>query len=82
MLPANLAAEGDPMVERLEIQQDAEEETVDGATFILTPEGWQPVEFVEPNHSWLALPDGSFESPDGQFRTWLPEEPAGDQPLA
>ncbi len=69
------------MVERLEIEEDAEEETADGATFILTAEGWQPVDFVEPDQSWQALPDGSFESPDGQFRTWLPEEPAGDLPL-
>lgn len=69
------------MVERLAIERDAEEEAPEGATFILTTEGWQPIDFVEPDQNWLALPDGSFESPDGQFRTWLPEEPAGDLPL-
>lgn len=70
------------MVERLEIEEDAEEQTADGSTFNLTAEGWQPVDFVEPDQGWLALPDGSFESPDGSLRSWLPEEPAGDQPLA
>jgi len=81
MLPADLAVEGDPMVERLVIEEGAEEEAADGATFILTTEGWQLIDFVEPDQSWLALPDGSFESPDGSLRSWLPEEPAGDQPL-
>ena len=69
------------MVKRLAIEQGAEEETTDGATFILTAEGWQPVDFVEPDQGWLALPDGSFESPDGSLRSWLPAEPAGDLPL-
>jgi hypothetical protein len=60
------------------IEQGAEEEAPEGATFSLTAEGWQAVDFVEPGARWRALADGSFESPDGSLRTWLPEEPAGD----
>ncbi len=57
----------------------AEDEPAEGSTFTLTPEGWQPVDFVEPDRGWEVLPDGSFSSPDGSLRTWLPEDPAGDR---
>jgi hypothetical protein len=66
------------MTEPRTIDQDAEEEAMDGTTFGLTAEGWQPVDFVEPDALWRALADGSFESPDRGLRTWLPEDPAGD----
>jgi hypothetical protein len=44
-----------------------------GATFILTPEGWEEVDFVAPGDDWGRQSDGSYVSPDGAFRTW----PAG-----
>jgi hypothetical protein len=66
------------MTELQTIEPGAEEETLDGTTFGLTAEGWQSVEFVEPDASWRALADGTFESPDGVLRTWLPEDPAGE----
>jgi hypothetical protein len=66
------------MTEPQTIEQDAEEEAPDGTTFSLTAEGWQSVDFVEPDALWRVLADGSFESPDGVLRTWLPEDPAGD----
>lgn len=47
------------------------------ASFQLTPEGWEPVDYVEPGEGWRPLQDGSFESPDGKMRTWPPADPAG-----
>ena len=58
----------------------AEDEPNEGSTFALTPEGWQPVDYVEPERDWDVLPDGSFGSPDGSLRTWPPEDLAGDAP--
>jgi len=46
-----------------------------GDTFVLTPEGWQRVEYAEPDPDWRLRPDGAWESPDGLTRTW-PLDPA------
>jgi hypothetical protein len=46
-----------------------------GETFTLTPEGWQRVDFVEPEEGWRIRGDGSYESPDGSIRTWPLDPP-------
>lgn len=53
-----------------------EDETLE-VSFRLTPEGWEPVDYVEPGEDWRPLEDGSFESPDGKTRTWARADPAG-----
>ncbi|HYM85065.1 MAG TPA: hypothetical protein VEY67_13040 [Candidatus Dormibacteraeota bacterium] len=47
-----------------------------GDSFALTPEGWQRVDYAEPGEGWRLAPDGSWESPDGQTRTWPLDTPA------
>ncbi len=46
-----------------------------GASFVLTPDGWEPGEYMEPGDDWRLLEDGSYESPDGLTRTWARSEP-------
>lgn len=66
------------MIEQPAVEPIVEDEPAEGTTFALTPEGWQSVEYVEPDQTWLPLEDGSFASPDGLLRTWFIDEPAGD----
>jgi len=49
-----------------------------GDTFTLTPEGWQRVEYAEPEEGWHLRKDGAFESPDGLTRTWPIDPPTGE----
>jgi len=61
-------------------EQSAEterEEQEPGTTAVLTAEGWERAAYVEPGDDWIARKDGSFESPDGTMRTWMPADPAG-----
>lgn len=51
-----------------------------GSTMVLTEEGWQDADFQVPSDDWRALPDGSYESPDGRIRSWPLASPAGDVP--
>ena len=44
-----------------------------GTTAILTPEGWEVTDYVEPGDDWVLQGDGSYISPDGGIRTWPPE---------
>jgi hypothetical protein len=60
-----------------ELSSDAREDDEPGSTFVLTPEGWQSAEYLEPADDWTLRDDGSFESPDGTMRTWTPADPAG-----
>jgi hypothetical protein len=50
---------------------DPRDETPEpGDTFTLTPEGWQRVDYAEPEEGWRLRADGAYESPDGLTRTW------------
>ena len=54
-------------------RDDEREAIVPGTTAVLTAEGWESSEYVEPGDDWLAEPDGSLTSPDGSIRTWTTE---------
>ena len=41
-----------------------------GRTMVLTEEGWEASEYVDPESGWTVMEDGSYRSPDGTFRTW------------
>jgi hypothetical protein len=41
-----------------------------GVTRVLTAEGWEAVDFVDPGDDWRLLEDGSWASPDGLTRSW------------
>lgn len=41
-----------------------------GATMVLTEQGWESSEYVQPEIDWSILDDGSYCSPDGRTRTW------------
>lgn len=60
--------------ERGEAQREDEER---GTTLVLTPEGWEASEYVEPGDDWVVRDDGSYESPEGTTRTWTPADPRG-----
>jgi hypothetical protein len=60
------------MTSQVDIIDDAPEP---GDTFTLTAEGWQRVEYAEPERGWHLRSDGSWESPDGQTRTWPLDAP-------
>ena len=49
-----------------------------GTTRMLTAEGWQLVEYVDPDDDWALQDDGSWLAPDGITRSWplvAPEPP-------
>lgn len=63
---------GDPMGTWMGTE-DVGDEQVAGTlstTVVLTAEGWEDTEYVEPGHDWRVLADGSFLSPDGTLRSW------------
>lgn len=39
-------------------------------TVVLTAEGWEDTNYVEPGDDWRLLADGSYLSPDGTLRSW------------
>jgi hypothetical protein len=52
-----------------------------GSTRVLSESGWEEVDYVDPAEDWHLLGDGSWESPDGQTRSWPltgPERPEPD----
>jgi hypothetical protein len=49
-----------------------------GDTFALTDEGWQRIEYAEPDAAWRLRRDGAYESPDGMIRTWPLDQPTGE----
>jgi hypothetical protein len=40
-----------------------------GASSVLTEEGWEAVEYIEPGPDWRLQADGSFVSPDGRTQS-------------
>ena len=48
------------------------------STVVLTSEGWEDTDYVEPGHDWRLLADGSYLSPDGTLRSWPLAAPAED----
>jgi hypothetical protein len=51
--------------------EDRAENERPGTTMVLTAEGWEAAEFIDPETDWQLQDDGSFLSPDGTMRTWL-----------
>jgi hypothetical protein len=43
----------------------------EGSTLVLTAEGWERTDYIEPGDDWRLVLDGSYVSPDGTMRTWL-----------
>jgi len=60
--------------------ETSDEEMEAGSSVTLTVEGWQRVEYAEPDETWTVRADGSYESPDGQTRSWPLNPPAEEQP--
>ena len=50
--------------------QHESEDLALGSTMVLTPEGWEPAEYVPPAAGWARFVDGSYVSPDGSVRSW------------
>jgi hypothetical protein len=60
--------------EMLEFDEAAEP----GTTAVLTEEGWQVTDYEAPGEGWTLLADGSWESPDGQTRSFPIDAATGD----
>jgi hypothetical protein len=41
-----------------------------GSTYVLTGDGWEVSDYVDPADDWSLQSDGSYLSPDGAVRTW------------
>lgn len=54
----------------IERDQDEARDLAPGQSVVLTPDGWEAAEYLEPGDDWTAQEDGSFVSPDGLIRTW------------
>jgi hypothetical protein len=55
------------------VATQAEEESdapAAGSTLVLTADGWEETDYVEPGDDWRLLLDGSYLSPDQTMRTW------------
>ncbi len=54
------------------------------ATYQLSDNGWEEVDYVEPGTDWTVTDDGAYESPDGRTRTRPVSEPVewSDRPSA
>lgn len=52
---------------RLEDELEAQEP---GSTYVLTGDGWEVSDYVDPADDWSLQSDGSYLSPDGAVRTW------------
>ncbi len=55
--------------------EDESEAEAAGVTFVLTEQGWEASEFVDPGSDWCVQDDGSCLAADGRVRTWLPGRP-------
>ena len=56
-----------------ELDERAEDELTDqalGTSAVLTADGWEEADYVEPGDDWRVLADGSYLSPDGTVRSW------------
>ena len=60
------------VAERAEDEMDLPEA---GSTFAFGVDGWEALDYMDPGDDWTVLPDGSYVSPDGLIRTWLPSAP-------
>ena len=61
------------MDERVALDLGAAEEmeaAEEGSTFVIGPDGWEAVDYVDPEPNWSLQADGSFVSPDGSTRSW------------
>lgn len=56
-------AAGEPPEDQIEAQEP-------GSTCVLTEDGWEVSDYVDPGNDWSPLADGSYLSPDGAVRTW------------
>lgn len=41
-----------------------------GTTLVLTEEGWEASQYIDPEDDWTLQTDGSYLSPNGLVRTW------------
>lgn len=41
-----------------------------GTTRVLTDDGWEAADYMDPGDDWSLMPDGSWLSPDGMTRSW------------
>jgi hypothetical protein len=48
---------------------DHDEDLAYGSTVVLTAEGWETAEYIDPGPDWRLLEDGSFLSPDGRTQS-------------
>ncbi len=60
----------EPIIKEERAEDEGELETP-GTTMVLTEEGWEASEFINPESDWSLLDDGSYLSPDGRSRTSL-----------
>lgn len=54
---------GETLENEIELQEP-------GSTCVLTEDGWEMADYVDPADDWSLLSDGSYLSPDGTVRTW------------
>lgn len=66
------------MTDELPLPDDPNDEPDLGATYVLTPDGWELSDYLAPGAGWRVTPDGAYESPDGQTRTWARADPTGE----
>jgi hypothetical protein len=55
---------------------EAVDDAAEGTTIVLTAEGWEQSDYVEPGDDWHLLIDGSYVSPDRTMRSWPLVSPA------
>lgn len=60
----------DEPIIRAERAEDESEIEALGRTMVLTEQGWEASEYVDPESDWIGSEDGSYRSPDGTVRTW------------
>jgi hypothetical protein len=49
---------------------DEEQAGTLSTTVVLTADGWEDADYVEPGDDWRLLADGSYLSLDGTLRSW------------
>lgn len=53
-----------------ERSEDEQSSQALGTSVVLTGEGWEEADYVEPGDDWHVLADGSYLSPDRTIRSW------------